>query len=432
MQVYDILKGSLALQKLPTFCGILVGGFVLLQKPIRYLYHYVCIFLIKNNGQRWAAQRLELAIVRFLAACISAWLSLPLLNAQKVALESRRSASDQAEEVDLLKSHSTIPRQAGRTIDLTLFASTRALEAVIINIWRYRNRQSPKPHSPLSKVLSYHTDTLIFVASCSTIMWNWFYYPSTLPRAYNNWIASVAQVDPRLIKILRLARQGEFMYGQNKGPEARQCEGMCKEYGWPIEWGDPQRTIPLPCEVVHMGAGPNCHWHACVRFARAFKFAMATNFPLQLLARMISKRRLSIEDLVHVISDSARSSAFLGAFVSLFYYGICISRTQLGPRLFSQDTVSRQDWDSGLCVRAACVLCGWSILIEKERRRGELSMFVVPRAVATFLPRSYDSKYSWRERTAFSVSVGLLFTLAQEDKGMLRGVFGRLLNGILT
>ena len=405
---------------------------MLLQKPIRYLYHHVRISLIKNNGHRWAAQRLEIAIAPFLAACISAWFSLPLLNAQKVTSEGQRSAMNQAEEVDLLKSHSTTPRRAGRTIDLTLFASTRALEAIIVNIWRYRNRLSSQPLSPLSKLLSYHTDTIVFVASCSTIMWNWAYYPKTLPRAYNRWIASVAQVDPRLIEILRLARRREFVYGENKGPEGRQCEQMCKEYGWPIEWGDPQRTIPLPCEVVHMGAGPNCHWHACVRFTRAFRFAMATNFPLQLVARVISKRRLSLKDLVHVTTDCARSSAFLGAFVSLFYYGICLSRTQLGPRLFSQNTVSRQDWDSGLCVQAACMLCGWSILIEKERRRGELSMFVVPRAVATFLPRIYDSKCFWRERTAFSVSIGVLFALAQEDKGMLRGVFGRLLNGILT
>lgn len=409
-----------------------MGGFILLQKPIRSLYHYACILFIKNNGQRWAAQKLEITIARFLAAFFSAWFSLPLLNALKRAPGRRQAAATQTEEVLVAQSGRPNPQQAGKTMDLTLFATTRAFEAVIVNLWRYGNRQSRRPPSEFSKALAQYADTAIFVASCSTIMWSWFYHHEKLPRAYNKWIASAAQVDPRLIEVLRLARRGEFVYGEDKGPGARQCKGMCQEYGWPIEWGDPQHTIPLPCEMVHMGAGPNCHWHACVRFARAFKFAMATNFPLQLLARIISKRELSSKDAVQIATDSARSSAFLGGFVALFYYGICLSRTQLGPRLFSEKTISRQDWDSGLCVRVACLLCGWSIMIEKERRRGELAMFVAPRAAATFLPRSYDRRYFWRERVAFSMSIALLFTLAQEKKGMIRGVWGRLLNGILA
>jgi hypothetical protein len=51
-------------------------------------------------------------------------------------------------------------------------------------------------------------------------------------------------------------------------------------------------------------------------------------------------------------------------------------------------------WDSGLCIGAGCVLCGWSILIEAERRREELALFVAPRALATWLPREYDAKVS--------------------------------------
>ena len=367
-----------------------------------------------------------------MAALVSAWLSLLLLNAPKKVLEEHQSAAKPAVELSISNSKPLFPQQAGKTIDLTLFATTRAVEALVVNLWRYRARQSSQSPSTISKVLSHHTDTLLFAASCSSIMWSWFYHPENLPRAYNKWIASAAQVDPRLIESLRLAHRGKFVYGEDKGPDARQCQGMCEEYGWPIEWGDPERTIPIPCEMVHMGTGPNCHWHACVRFARAFKFAMATNFPLQLLARIISKRKLSSKEVARVTVDSARSSAFLGAFVALFYYGICLSRTRLGPKLISEKTISRQDWDSGLCVSTACVLCGWSILIEKERRRGELAMFVAPRATATFLPRSYDRKYFWRERAAFSISTALLFTLAQEDEGMVRGVLGRLLTGVLA
>ena len=359
-------------------------------------------------------------------------MSLALLNKPSGFAKETKQKRDQVEELDTSKQSSHPPQRAGRTIDLTLFTTTRAVETLIVNLWRHRTRKSAKAPSPLSSFLSHHTDALVFAGSCATIMWNWFYYPETLPRAYNKWIASAAQVDLRLIEALRQAKRGDFVYGKDSGPASRQLESMCKDQNWPIEWGDPEKTIPIPCEMVHMGTGPNCHWHAAVRFTRAFKFAMATNFPLQLVAKVISRKRLSSRDLVQITQESARSSAFLGAFVALMYYGICLSRTRLGPKLFDEKTVSRQDWDSGLCVGSACALCGWSVLIEKERRRGELAMFVAPRAAATFFPRRYDRELFWRERAAFSVSIALLFTLAQEDKGMVRGVLGRLLSGVLA
>ena len=88
-------------------------------------------------------------------------------------------------------------------------------------------------------------------------------------------------------------------------------------------------------------------------------------------------------------------------------------------------------WDSGLCIGTGCVLCGWSILIEAEKRREELALFVIPRALGTLLPREYDARGFWKERVAFAVSTAVLFTAAQEDRGMVRGVGGRLLYGVL-
>jgi hypothetical protein len=38
------------------------------------------------------------------------------------------------------------------------------------------------------------------------------------------------------------------------------------------------------------------------------------------------------------------------------------------------------------------MMCGWSILIEKARRRQEIAFFVAPRAAATLLPRRYEEK----------------------------------------
>jgi hypothetical protein len=168
---------------------------------------------------------------------------------------------------------------------------------------------------------------------------------------------------------------------------------MCKDYSWPLDWGDPAKVIPIPCEMVHMGTGPSCHWHALVRFAKAFKFAMAMYLPLQLLLRA---NHPSFAALRKACKEAVRSSTFLGAFIALFYYGVCLSRTRLGPRLFSKNTITPTMWDSGLCVRAGCLLCGWSILAEVEKRRQELALFVAPRAAATFFPRRYPEQVRFR------------------------------------
>ncbi|RAQ46378.1 integral membrane protein [Aspergillus flavus] len=232
-------------------------------------------------------------------------------------------------------------------------------------------------------------DSGVFAASAAVVMWAWFYLPERLPKSYGKWIGEVAKVDSRLIEALRRARRGVFVYGKDTG-QAPLLESMCKDYGWPIEWGDPSKTIPIPCEMVHMSCGPNCEKHAVSRFARTFGFACATYIPLQIVFRL--RRLKSVLSLRRAVSDALRSSAFLASFVSIFYYSVCLARTRIGPKIFPRDVVTPMMWDSGLCVGAGCLICGWSILVESPSRRQELALFVAPRAAATVLPRFYDKQ----------------------------------------
>ena len=286
----------------------------------------------------------------------------------------------------------TSKKLAGSTIDITLLVTVRALDTIIGDIWkRYKTfRFSRGKWTPVESSVSRLTDAGVFAVSSGFIMWSWFYLPERLPLAYNTWIGEAAQVDHRLLEALRKARRGEFVYGRDTG-QAEVLQTMCQDYGWPLSWGDPAQTIPIPCEMVHMGEGPSCHWHAVVRFIRAFKFALVMYLPLQLL---VKARTPSLKSLKYACRDALRSSAFLGAFISLFYYSVCLSRTKLGPRIFARSKVTPMMWDQGLCVQAGCMMCGWSILIEGEKRRQEIALFVAPRAAATLLPRRYAWKVS--------------------------------------
>ena len=329
---------------------------------------------------------------RFFSAFLSAWFGLGLLNRAQTEEHQVKNVAEVANDDSDAQIRPPLKLMvlAGSSMDLTLFAVSRAAETLVHDFWtRHRkSRQHKGKWTVLERIISRYADSWLFATSAGTVMWAWFYLPSRLPKAYNAWIKSAAEVDYRFLEVLRRARCGEFIYGKDTG-QAPILQSMCKDYNWPLIWGDPSTTVPLPCEMVHMGSGPSCHWHAVVRFLKAFRFALAMYLPLQILLRM---RHPSSSQLQRACREAARSSAFLGTFVSLFYYGVCLSRTQLGPRLVSKQTVTPMMWDSGLCVRAGCLLCGWSILVEAEKRRQELAMFVVPRAAATLFPRRYNKK----------------------------------------
>ncbi|KAI0831600.1 hypothetical protein F5Y06DRAFT_201126 [Hypoxylon sp. FL0890] len=411
-----ILRGGLELQRFPTFCAALVGGTTLLEVVLdsalsRLLSTSQLSALVQKRLSRW------------LSSFIAAWLSLRLLQSKK---------SDGFSETVTVSSDSQTAKQetiryAGRTLDLTLFATTRALDVIVGELWsRMRQRRVASGQwTQLETLLSNLTDTTIFAASSAFIMWAWFYSPCKLPKSYTKWISSAAAVDSRLIEALRRCRKGELRYGEDTG-QAPLLQSMCADYKWPLEWGDPVKAIPFPCEIVHMGCGPSCEYHALSRFYRSFKWSIATYLPLNILAR-----KKNLKGFRTAILSAARSSSFLAAFITLFYYGVCLARTRLGPHIIGKDTHCRQTIDAGLCVGSGCFLCGWSVLIEKLARRKELALFVAPRAMATLLPRRYTLDKQWRETFIFAFSTAVVFTCARENPKRLRGVLGKVLGSVL-
>ncbi|KAK8130109.1 hypothetical protein PG999_002489 [Apiospora kogelbergensis] len=387
-----ILRGGLDPQRFPTFCAALVGGSTLFE------------------------------VATFTAAC----LSLKLLQSkaspgftETVAAGDNETSSSTPETINY----------AGRTLDLSLFALTRALDVIIGELWSQRRKRgvADKQWTNFETAISNLADPTMFAASCALIMWSWFYYPSRLPRAYNKWIDSAASVDKRLIKALQRCRTKELRYGEDTG-QASLLQGMCLEYKWPLQWGDPAVAVPFPCEVVHMGCGPSCEYHALSRFYRSFRWSLFTYLPLNLL---LVARRPSFRKLKSALLSAARSSAFLGAFITFFYYGVCLARTRIGPHLLGRDTEARNRIDGGLCVGTGCFACGWSIMLENPGRRKDMALFVAPRAMATLLPRRYSLDKQWRETLVFAASTAVVFTCALENPKRVRGVFGNVLNTVL-
>ncbi|KAL4867716.1 hypothetical protein BDV12DRAFT_117510 [Aspergillus spectabilis] len=435
-ELFRALASGTRLGSFPTFCASLVGVSTLL--PLLALRVLQSAWRRLRLDPKLLSSKKASQLIQFAAAFISAWFSFQILNRKPVSLWNvfREAQDGTSQETTVSQQRTRLnpqrrPELAGRTMDLTLFTLTRALDSVACISWAWgQEKWKGNPRWTLASSFAPNlADSAVFAASAAVVMWAWFYVPERLPRSYGRWIGEVAKVDERLIEALRRARRNLFVYGKDTG-QAPLLESMCKDFGWPTEWGDPAKTIPIPCEMVHMGCGPSCEKHALSRFVGTFKFACATYIPLQIAFRFRSIK--SMGSLRRAVSDALRSSSFLASFVSLFYYSVCLSRTRLGPRLFNKETVTPQMWDSGLCVGAGCVMCGWSILVEHARKRQEIALFVAPRAAATVLPRFYDQKYQYRERAAFAVSAAVLLTCFRESPDMVRGVFGRIGRSIVN
>ncbi|KAL4974830.1 hypothetical protein BDW66DRAFT_160993 [Aspergillus desertorum] len=429
-ELFRVLAGPLRLESFPTFCAVLVGGSTLLPLLALRVLKTACRRL-GSDHKSLNCKRVS-QLIQFTAAFISAWFSFQILNRRPVTLQITygKTQDETGREATVLQPTRRLdphyqPQFAGRTMDLTLFTLTRALDSLACISWNWARQKRRGGHgwTKVISVIPGLLDSAVFAASAAVVMWAWFYAPERLPKSYGKWIGEVAEVDERLIEALRRARRGIFVYGKETG-QAPLLESMCKDFGWPTPWGDPARTIPIPCEMVHMGCGPSCEKHAVSRFLRTFRFACVTYIPLQIALRLRSMK--SAASARRAIADALRSSSFLASFVSLFYYSVCLSRTRLGPKIFDKTTVTPQMWDSGLCIGAGCAMCGWSILVEHARKRQEIALFVAPRAAATVLPRFYDQKYLYRERAVFAVSAAVLLTCLRESPDMVRGVYGRI------
>ncbi|KAK6201368.1 uncharacterized protein RJT21DRAFT_120422 [Scheffersomyces amazonensis] len=299
------------------------------------------------------------------------------------------------------------------SLDLTLLLATRALDTAL----------SSTLYKVISPGISQYGDVLLFVASCTPIMFSWFYHPESLPPAYRQWITSAANMDDELIEALKQIKQGNLVYGEH-GPHDDILNPICDRYGKDPSEGSFVTNLPISCELVHAYKTSNCELHALWRFTRGFTFALKVYGPLNALLLLFPNKRVSfLHRVMKSIKSTARSSAFLGAFIGLYWYAVCLSRTRLLPVLFPNTPRTR--FDDTIGPSAGAFLCGFSSLLETAQRRKELALFVAPRALGTFVPSTPSAINLKLESLVFSVSLAILVAYSRNSPAKVRGIFGK-------
>jgi len=146
---------------------------------------------------------------------------------------------------------------------------------------------------------------------------------------------------------------------------------------------------------------------------------------------------------IRAITGTARSSSFLGAFVMVYVSILCTRRNiydllrdsarlpilralPLIVSLRNRTLGGIFHWIAGFCS-------GLSLFVEAERRRGELAMYVMPKALESIWVAARGKanpsvkKRTMSEAAFIAAAMGMVMSTYQNDPQHLSGVVRRIL-----
>lgn len=180
----------------------------------------------------------------------------------------------------------------------------------------------------------------------------------------------------------------------------------------------------VPCSTMHPGQG--CELHASHALLRCFFRAIRIYSPVHILPLLVFKRKLLLtnpkQTLSRLFIGILRSSLFVGMFNVNARLGLCYSNRFLkGMRPVSSVIGS--------------ILAALAINIEEPKRRQELSMYLLPRAIETVWSMAelhgIVKSISYGEVGLFAVAMGVMLMMYSSEPKYLKhsyvDIFRRLL-----
>ncbi|ETW87224.1 hypothetical protein HETIRDRAFT_431632 [Heterobasidion irregulare TC 32-1] len=347
-------------------------------------------------------------------------------------------------------SRRNVTGRTSATLDLTLLLLVRALDAAVQHVVFKRVGEEHDDARRWRQHITTKIDAMVFWASSAR-----------LPSSYMKWITSMANIDPRLSSGLRAIRSGQWSYINGTKLQPNMLATLSQDLGYPASWGTPL-SVPayggsmanaswkalgvsgrdgvggVPCEIIHGTGGVSCTGNAIFRAQHAFLKAVAIYLPVHFIPILLTRPRslLRLPEIFRLLIGAVRSASFLSTFVSSIWMAICLTRTHLIARLLPKISHDFYDGPFG-CIMAGCLACGSSIWIENGRRRGEMALYVLPRAIRACLPNTWarsgkGSVYAL-ERIAFTLSLAHLLTSGtyrmDTNRGLARWTLNFVLNG---
>ncbi|KAJ7859259.1 hypothetical protein B0H13DRAFT_2237517 [Mycena leptocephala] len=277
---------------------------------------------------------------------------------------------------------------------------------------------------------------IVFSLACGQIMWAFFLRPDTLPRSYVGWIQDASKVpadafiynriavhehSTDLLALDRLIARSDITLANLSSLLDLRDRALA---------GSPGLPHYVPCFGLHPMAD-SCRVVAVTRF---FKVARWILPPTSIHADPVSF-------LAKVSVGSLRSSAFLGAFVAINQGVLCIKHKlyewlmaaplssplrRIVPQRLIDVLISKGTW------WVAGFSTGLALLVEDQRRRAELAIYVLPKGLESLwiVARGHGLVWhtgSWGEGILVGLGMAMVMTIYQNDPQHLSGLVRRIL-----
>ncbi|KAI6101681.1 hypothetical protein EDD17DRAFT_1774430 [Pisolithus thermaeus] len=285
-----------------------------------------------------------------------------------------------------------------------------------------------------------HGEALLFCICCTQIVHALFCRPDTLARSYELWLSNASGASRQAIKMVRdMNSNGTFdvqdidkiLQRSDLIPANRTALLAVKAMatGEPPDFG-----LYPPCNAIHPWV-ESCLSVPIPRLMTVFKWAFPIYGALHFLPMMLFKRRAFLSRPIHMLGKAGmgtiRSSAFLAAFVASFQSWVCLKhyiyevlsaqKTFRLPKSIINFFVSKYSYALGGFLGAL------SLFIEERRRRGELAMYALPKAMESAWLTARGKGWVFRTGSAgeallTAVAMGMIMNDPQHLSGLVRRI----------
>ncbi|KAH8827303.1 hypothetical protein DL96DRAFT_1498861 [Flagelloscypha sp. PMI_526] len=297
-----------------------------------------------------------------------------------------------------------------------------------------------------------HGDILVFSLACGQIMYAWLMRPDTLPISYSNWICNAGRIpkqSPPLNMALwrgttpKVALVDELIARNDATPAAFAELRELRNNIMRQLAGEKGITLPpkLPCSALHPW-DDSCVRMEIPKFFAVARWMLPVYSALHFIPAILFKRQKFMKDPISILLKagigSLRSSAFLGTFVFIFHsvfcaqYQLWLNLSPIVPQWVLDLVLSR------FSFYLPGFMTGLALFWEAKHRRGELAMYVLPKAmesawrIGTGKARGLAGLKKTGDKGVgnillMAVAMGMTMGIYQNDPEHLSGLVRRIL-----
>ncbi|KAI9022769.1 hypothetical protein CLU79DRAFT_804209 [Phycomyces nitens] len=260
-------------------------------------------------------------------------------------------------------------------------------------------------------------DSLLFGLTCAQVLYAYTMQPQTLPPDFFVFMIKAARVpDP----LLRLNAKNIRKIPLDPGEALNAIKKFRPtQHAIDVVSALPPLPTVTPCEAIHPWVD-SCTGTAFERFSLVFKSMMPVYGTLHFVPLFLLRTKSVLESPAKMLSRTAintiKSGAFLATFVTVYQMQVCTHRKLVDLGITTANSKYFHFMYGFVCSYI-------SIFIEDKKRRSELALYVLPKAIQSLYLIAYQRRLIFKlkhfEVLMSSAAMAIIMSFYQDEPDVL-------------